>query len=163
ILISAENSKLFTLRIPSERAKVRALCQGKDGTVWAGTSHGLYQFRGEEWQKLGAESALPDADIQSVMEDRDGTLWLGVDGQSQFPPGLIGFRRSGELRFHLPAERASASSDLARAPDGRIWTAQTGQSVRAFALEQNEIHYVAPEIRVGSQSILFDRDGALWI
>lgn len=162
-LLRGGHSKVFTLRNPEERATVLALCEGENGIVWAGTSLGLYKFAGTDWQKLGPESGLPDGRVTAVMLDKDNTLWVATDDGKRGSDGAIAFLPKGEKIFQIGAERSESTSKFARAPDGKIWAAQTGRSVRAFRHDSKNIHYVAPEIRVGSQSVLFDRDGGFWI
>ncbi|EEF58426.1 two-component regulator propeller domain-containing protein [Pedosphaera parvula] len=162
-LLRDGHSKVFVLRNPSERARVFALCERKDGGVWAGTSLGLYKFTGEDWRKVGPESGLPDVAVWAAMVDGENTLWVALSDRTQTPPGAIAFLRQGETRFQVGNERFAEAAKLARAPDRKVWTAQTMRSVRAFTHDQQEIHFVAPEIRVGASSVLVDRNGTLWI
>ena len=47
----------------------------RDGTLWIGTSHGLASWKKG---KLTQYPELADLRIFSVLEDRDGTVWVGV-------------------------------------------------------------------------------------
>jgi signal transduction histidine kinase/ligand-binding sensor domain-containing protein len=162
-LILGGHTKMYSLMVGTERGDVRSLCQAQDGTIWAGTSKGLFKFTGKDWQRLGPETGIPNEQISSVLIDRENTLWLGTQDQKQRPESRIAFLREGETRFRISSERCDETDMLAQAPDGKIWTAQVSRSVRAFTFGPTNIQFVAPEIRVGSQAILFDRDGGLWI
>ena len=162
-LISGGHTKMYSLMVGTERGDVRSLCQARDGTIWAGTSKGLFKFTGNDWQRLGPETGIPSEQIISVLIDRENTLWVGTQDRKQRPEGRFAFLREGETRFRVSSERYDEAEMLAQAPDGKIWTAQLGRSVRAFTFDGKNIQFVGPEIRVGSQAILFDRDGALWI
>jgi len=162
-LISGGHAKMYSLMVGTERGDVRSICQGRAGIIWAGTSKGLFKFTGNDWQRLGPETGIPNEEIISVLIDRENTLWLGTQDRKQRPEGRIAFLREGETRFRVSSERYDEAAMLAEAPDGKIWTAQMSRSVRAFTFSPADIQFVAPEIRVGSQAILFDRDGCLWI
>ncbi len=157
VLLRDGHSKVFVLRNPEERAIVDALCETKEGTVWAGTSLGLYRLNRMDWHTLGPESGLPAGSVTTAMVDGENTIWIGLGS------GTVAFLREGQTRFQLGEERSPAATKLARAPDGKIWAAEPGRSVRAFTCDQHGIHLVPPEIHVGSQSLLIDRDGSLWI
>jgi len=162
-LISGRHAKVFSLMVGPERATAHSLCEGPDGSIWAGTFKGLYRFTGGAWHRLGAEVGLPDEQVIAVMFDRDNTLWAATQDTAKRPEGGIAFLRRGETRFQVSSQRFDPISDLAQAPDGKIWAAEVSRSVRAFTHDSNDIQFVSPEIRVGSQSILFDRDGGLWV
>jgi signal transduction histidine kinase/ligand-binding sensor domain-containing protein len=162
-LISGRHAKVFSLMVGTERARVHSLCEGPDGSIWAGTFKGLYQFTGGAWHRLGAEVGIPDEEVIAVMFDRDSTLWAATQDSTRRPEGGIAFLCQGEPRFQVSSQRFDGIPDLAQAPDGKIWAAETGRSVRAFTHDSKDIQFVRPEIRSGSESILFDRDGGLWI
>ena len=163
LVLRAGHSKTFALRNDEGRARTTRLCQSKNGTVWVGTSIGLYQFTGGKCRLLGPEWGLPNDGVTATMVDEEDTLWLSVD-DSKDPAGCrIAFLRKGENRFHLGTERSNRAEMLARAPDGKLWVADLVRSVRPATIQRDGIRYVHPEIQVGSMAFLFDRDGTLWI
>jgi PAS domain S-box-containing protein len=164
-LISLRNghSKIFILRNPDERAFVSTLCEDAEGTVWAGTSLGLYQFHGATWQKLGMESGLPEGEITALTVDRQNTFWAALNNLKGSTPRMIAFRRQGDASFQTGKGLTLPIFGLAHAKDGKIWAAQTSSSVWAFTYDASGVRAVAPGIHVGSQSVLVDRDGGVWI
>jgi len=156
VVIRGMHSKKYVLRNDDGRARTQCLCESKDGTVWAGTNQGLYRFTDGEWRLLGSEWGLPNERVTGTMVDQGDTLWLSLDDR-------LAFLRHGEKRFHVGTERWGRAEMLASAPDGRIWAASLGSSVRPVVLKGDDIELVRPAIQVGSQSLLFDHDGTLWV
>lgn len=136
-----------------------------DGTIWfAGRE--LARFTNGKLESVRVHQAAAGSQYRGPVEDGYGTLWFSLLNTSSHDPssdGQLAFLRAGQKEFQVCRESFPATYDLCLAPDGKLWTAQTRRSVRAFVPEGAECRFVAPEIRVGSQSILFDRDGALWI
>ena len=58
-----------------------------DGSIWAGTdSAGLFCWRDGEVLHYGPDKGVPDLQINAILEDGSGYLWVGTGG------GLIQFR-----------------------------------------------------------------------
>ncbi|HEX2833886.1 MAG TPA: two-component regulator propeller domain-containing protein [Thermoanaerobaculia bacterium] len=56
---------------------VASLFQSRDGTLWAGTSRGLFRRpRGGAWQHIAVQPHRGGDLVESVLEDRDGRIWL---------------------------------------------------------------------------------------
>ena len=75
------NGSFFTLvPLGLDEIAVVSLAAGTDGSVWAGTSNGLYHLTKSDniWQH---ERVLSDA-IGSIFMDDEGSLWatIGIDG-----------------------------------------------------------------------------------
>lgn len=45
------------------------------GTLWAGTSSGLFQLQGDAWVEV-ADETLRSVPIEGLLQDRDGNLWV---------------------------------------------------------------------------------------
>jgi ligand-binding sensor domain-containing protein/signal transduction histidine kinase len=52
---------------------VRIIRRLRDGTLWAGTTHGAARLKDDRWVSEGGPR-----DIMTMLEDRDGTLWVGT-------------------------------------------------------------------------------------
>jgi signal transduction histidine kinase/ligand-binding sensor domain-containing protein len=69
-------------RIPRHMARpyVDCLAEEPDGTVWAGSiSEGLFQFSGGKLATFNAGNGLLDNQVQSLLVDREGKLWVGTE------------------------------------------------------------------------------------
>ncbi len=160
-------------------ADVRGLAKDKDGAIWAATGHGVRRFDGRHWEDIGIAWNCPEAPAGSLLVDRDGTLWVSV-GQT------ILYLQRGSRRFAATGEFALVTRQMAQAPDGRIWIADTGMAVRPIGMPGSRRHAISQclasvqrnarfldahtcqaasvlQIEVGSSGLLFDRMGSLWI
>lgn len=58
----------------------KAIIKDRYGNIWFGTDNGLVSYDGNEWKLYNnVNSELPSNNILSLVEDIDGTLWIGMD------------------------------------------------------------------------------------
>jgi signal transduction histidine kinase/ligand-binding sensor domain-containing protein len=57
---------------------VTALTQAANGSIWAGTRSGLFEYQSGSWRKFGPADGLPGGVVFSTYEDRSGALWVGT-------------------------------------------------------------------------------------
>ena len=71
------------------------------GTLWAPTSRGLAERRGDSWRLLNTQNGLVMNSVFAVTEDREGSLWIGFGGGGlarwQGRNAWTGFRRNEGL------------------------------------------------------------------
>ncbi|WP_379755157.1 triple tyrosine motif-containing protein [Massilia suwonensis] len=130
-----------------------------DGTLWVGTSFGLWQLKQGRWSKLGPARGCPDAPF-TVAFDRGGQLW-GASFDHLFRID----RAAGRC---VPAEALASVGAMPKkmveftsSPDGRLWAGADGQFalVAAPAVDGERPAY----LRQGAGgSVIFDRGGNLW-
>ena len=121
----------------------------------AATAKGLSRFQQGSWTDVSKGWSYPGDAAQQVYFGRDGTLWVAT-GQKllSLPPRGSTFVDPGEPSF------APTSFHFAQAPDGEIWFVEDGQSAHTLRSQGSVPETV---IRIGAGSILFDRDGSLWM
>ncbi len=89
-----------------------------------GTQRKLSQFGQQTW---GSDSGLPQNTVHSVVQTRDGFLWIATEA------GLVRF---DGIRFRVydtentPQFRSDIISDLREGSDGSLWISTTGGLVR---------------------------------
>lgn len=156
---------------------VRSLAEGRDGRLWVGGMARLCQRAGDgAWSCWGAADGLPDSAVLSLLADREGTLWLGLNGR-----GLLQW--VGQPWTHLTRwPGASASGDrldvIAVAPtfDGRGLLASAfgrgilrwdGRETRAWGRESGltedvraVVEPAAGVVWAGARHGLFEKEGA---
>ena len=114
-------------------APLRALAEGADGSIWAGSGgEGLLRFEARgagltTYRHTATTGSLPNDRVQALVVDRAGTLWVGTaQGLSRRGP-------AGEDFEPVRASGLAAASvqALFQAADGRIWvgTQQGGVAV----------------------------------
>ncbi len=61
---------------------VRSLAEGANGRLWVGGMARLCEGDGAgTWSCWGPENGLPETAVLSLLADREGTLWLGLNGR----------------------------------------------------------------------------------
>lgn len=110
--------EVFTTRNGLPQNTINQMVQTRDGYVWFATFGGLARFDGLEFHTLDLTShpALPEVRVTSLMEDRDGALWVG------FQEGHLG--RLSEGRYHpVPGAAGTVGVvwQIAQDREGRIW------------------------------------------
>lgn len=59
--------------------RVQAVLKARDGSVWVGTSNGLFIYHNNEWLFKSIESGLPEREVNSVVQDKKGNMWIGFN------------------------------------------------------------------------------------
>ena len=135
-------------------SQVYSFAIDKQGRTWLSALwSGLYRLDGSHWDKSVTDFTGLAAPL---LVDRRGTLWVGTATDVQYLP-------TGENKFHLANGAPPGAHGLAEAPDGRVWIADSEHSVKPLPVTGKFDRAADPEIKVPSQSILFDRRGSLWI
>jgi signal transduction histidine kinase len=58
--------------------RVNCILRASDGTMWVGTSTGLFRYREDRWIQHGVDEGLPGDTVYSLAETPDGKLWAGT-------------------------------------------------------------------------------------
>jgi ligand-binding sensor domain-containing protein/signal transduction histidine kinase len=114
-------------RIPRNLAKpfVCTLAEQPDGTIWAGSAGGgLLQLKDGKFSAVPASSGLTDNQIESLLTDQDGKLWVGTDtGLNHLQlKNFFAFGQNEGLGF-------GAVQGLAEVAPGVVWAAKPNGSL----------------------------------
>src|SRR6185369_7398651 len=111
--------------------KIQALYEDKKHQSWAGTNDGLYKLieaggriafenvpLGEPIGPGVAEPRPVTLNVDSILEDRHGTLWIGTYGS-----GLFRLSPDGSIRRFTNVDGFGDNkiTDLLEDHDGRLW------------------------------------------
>ncbi len=139
-----------------------ALLVDHRGVLWATSDDGLFSFVQGRWQRIGTAQGLPGDDISSVMEDHEGSLWIGTAHA-----GLA--RWLGRDRFVAWTRRTGLPNDvvwaITRTSDGRLAVGTQAGLVVASPDELTLSVYDRPHGLPGDDvlSLAADDAGGLWI
>jgi len=155
-LLKNGNATTYTTHDGLPAGAIRRLAQDREGTIWAATDNGLARLEGNRWKQAGTDWNFPSKFAGTVFLDRQGTLWVSTENTLVFLP-------QAAKRFQSTGIRVGQVTQIAQAPNGKLWMAETTRSVRPIPLFDRRQPPDDTEVIAGSQGILFDRDGALWI
>jgi signal transduction histidine kinase/ligand-binding sensor domain-containing protein len=155
-LLRSGNAKNYTTHDGLPSQWIMSLSQDREGAIWAATGSGLMRFEGERWRQVGRDWNFEGKVARALFVDRQGALWVDTDGTLlQLPLGARRFQPTGIAVGFVP--------QIAQAPDGKLWMAESTRSVRPIPLFDKRKPNDDAEIQVGSQAVLFDGEGALWV
>jgi signal transduction histidine kinase/ligand-binding sensor domain-containing protein/CheY-like chemotaxis protein len=61
-------------------ATVGRILIARDGQVWVPTIRGLARRTADGWEIFGRSRGLPTGSVRCALEDREGSLWIGMNG-----------------------------------------------------------------------------------
>jgi signal transduction histidine kinase/ligand-binding sensor domain-containing protein len=114
------------------------LVGGRHGDIWVPVDSGLLRFAAGQWTHLDVADSLPAAWTRTVLEDREGNLWIGSRG-------LHRLRYDSPFRAYAGREGVDGNSAWALLRDSRqrLWLAGSGlaelsaQGLRPVAATQS--------------------------
>ncbi len=141
------------------QARVNALWEDLDGTLWLGGSDDLFVRRPGEEAVAPVTLARPHPHVTALCRDRDGVLWAGTDE---------GVLRLGDALRHgaIAAQRLSNDrvQHILEDREGSLWIGTQDGGVTRLAQGRfttwSAVEGLAADI---AWPILGDRDGSLWI
>ena len=136
--------------------EITGLIQDRDGTIWAGAKDGLQRFDGNHWEDIGVGWKFSGKSVAALFVDHDGTLWVSTEDTIFFLP-------RGTRNFQPTSIRIGTVPQITESAQGKLWMAETTRSVRPVPLGNKLKPSDDTEIAFGSQQILFDSAGSLWI
>jgi PAS domain S-box-containing protein len=155
-LLRHGNASNYSVHEGMPNGAIWRFAQDREGTIWAATVNGLLRLEGSRWKLVGEDWNFPGKSAYTVFLDGQGTLWASTEDTLVFLP-------PGAKRFQPTGIRTGIVMQIAQATNGKLWMAETTRSVRPIPLSDKRQPPEETEVKVGSQGILFDRDGALWI
>lgn len=131
-----------------------------DGRLLVPVSGGLALVRQGQWQIISKRNGLPGDSVSSVYVDREGSVWLGMNGR-----GLARWVGYGEWEGYSEAEGLGSETvwQVVEGADGTVW-AGTGDGVyRGVRAGARYRFRRAAEFPKGAViAMLAAADGAIW-
>jgi signal transduction histidine kinase/ligand-binding sensor domain-containing protein len=127
----------------------RVLFEGRGGTMWIAAEDGVAAWRQGQLRLVRLPATDQPAEVASLVEDPDGTLWMGTKGQ--------GIRRLAHGRISTVGIEAGLPSDwiiqILQDDQGRLW-ASSGRGI--FSVDRRELADVADGKRARLIANLYD-------
>lgn len=151
--------------IRPEALSVRSITEGKDGTVYIGTTNGLFTTGADMVLRAAGDERIAASTVENLLCDRNGAVW-GSTSTSQ-----IFVIRDGEVCLFL--EREDLGTDLAyglcQGEDGRIYVGTEGSYVMRLAIgdtyakDSIETEFLFLDSRETVNDLYEDSQGKLWV
>jgi signal transduction histidine kinase/ligand-binding sensor domain-containing protein len=129
------------------------------GTVWIGSiANGITRYRDDKFTAFGFARPAAKTFIGTIVEDREGTIWVTTSA------GVFNLANDTLRAVPIHPPQAIIGSDVAVAPDGRIWF---GVNHRLYIYSPREQKTTVqdldmkPDASINHMSV--DREGDMWI
>jgi ligand-binding sensor domain-containing protein/signal transduction histidine kinase len=143
---------------PQRLGSVRALLRDHDGNLWICTAKGLVRWRHGELSAL-TSGLFADSDLLAILEDNEGSLWVG-----SFRVGLLRLR---DGKFTPAGEPEGLKGDMtwtiAARKSGGLWV---GSNLGLSSYVGGRFQHIAGppgHENVQVYSVVEDRHSALWV
>lgn len=128
------------------------------GTLWVGTQLGLVRYRNGRFERDARIAALDGQRIYALQGDRDGNLWITVQG--------MGLCRLNAVRLDCERNLRGLGNDIVRAMledrEGNIWIGTTNGGIHRIS--DSKLITVTGTLESNSVRAVFeDVHGELWI
>ncbi|HTS05450.1 MAG TPA: two-component regulator propeller domain-containing protein, partial [Candidatus Eisenbacteria bacterium] len=135
-------------QLPNNR--IASLLTARDGTLWIATLKGLASWKDG---KLTQYPEVAGQVVSPLLEDRQGTVWIGL-----YDPGRVCAIRAGKIECGGAANLGRAVVALYEDRKGNLWVSANGLWRWAPGLPE---HYTFPRGVLEINSIIEDDSGAL--
>jgi signal transduction histidine kinase/ligand-binding sensor domain-containing protein len=133
-----KNSKLLRSNF------IVALYETKKGETFLGTRQGLYRFNEQETSAADIAAIPPTAFVHTMLEDRNGILWVGTLGSGLFYYDPAS-GRSGHVTYSARDKNGISSNSITtlfQDSQGILWLGTEGGGLCKFnAADSSFIHY----------------------
>jgi ligand-binding sensor domain-containing protein len=150
---------------------VQCSLQDKAGNLWFGTTgDGIYKYDGKTFNQLTVNEGLNSNYINSILEDKDGKLWIGTE------VGLILYdgKTFTEIKITLPKDlppnkyrKTHDVFNIMQDKSGKLWFATIdgvyiydGKSFTSFIVNEGVGGFKSSNNNV--EYILEDKEGNIW-
>lgn len=154
--ISATNNGGVT-----EENSVWSIIQDKKGTLWFGTTEGIYNYDGKTYSFFTHNDGIPNNTgfsinkVESILEDKNGKIWFG----GRLTDGLFCF--NGKTLNHLSPDGDNWLVPRLEDKSGNIWFGTRNHSVFRYD-GKSFFNYTDKELHGWVVSMAEDNKGKLW-
>ena len=160
-LFSYENNKFKSLKNKyGIKGFINSFLLDKNENLWIASSNGLYRIKNEKTEHFSKNDGLTDNSIYSLLEDKEGNLWVGTrgGGLNQFYDGVFTTFTS---KHGLTGDQVTT---IYQNNNDEFWFGTVLDGISKF--KENKFYSfnndeLLPDKHIGS--ILFDSKNNLWI
>ncbi len=137
--------------------RISALAASPDGSLWIGTvGDGVFRYRNGQLDQVLMPPQLPSGNVRALMEDTQGTLWIGVD------QGLVRYAAGKPTVVFHGGDSANVHA-LLEFPAGTVWVG-SNHGLHQIQGDRSRV-YTASDGMAGTAvwGIAPGENGAVWI
>lgn len=152
---------------------VSRFMQDKAGNLWFGsTDNGLYKYDGKIFSQFTMSNGLNSNEISSLLEDRDGKIWIGTKAGLCLYDGKTFTEINIPLSKNLPPNKNLNFQNhwvynMMQAKSGKLWFVTIdgvyiydGKSFTHFPINEASNGFLTSNDKV--ERILEDKEGNIW-
>jgi len=131
----------------------------EDGTLWFAGGQGIMQVAGEALRKVSQPASTRGEDVQAMIRDRDGRLWVSFLASGVFRLANGQWTANGDLAG-LPSSPAWSMSVDGR---GRLWFGYSKQRVALIAGDSVRMFGADDGLDIGGVAAIHVRGDNVWL
>jgi len=154
-LFYLDRGRISPVRLPGVSRNVRSLLPLENGELWIGTERGIFRWNGKEVSQIGISPALRQAEVHTMIRDRDANVWVGTTA------GLARVNNDGASFDDVGSDHAKPVSALFEDREGQLWIG------RSRGIERlRETTFVTYPFRTSQEEsggpVFVDATGRVW-
>ena len=138
IVVNGRTQQIYTAGKDLPGTRIQTAYAGREGALWIGTNGGLVRWASGKIDRFPVTDALASASILSILEDREGNIWVGTETN-----GLHILR---DERFRTLGTRDGLSSDatttVVEDNAGTLWVGTSGSGLNAITRSGSSVSNV---------------------
>ena len=168
-VVAEEHLRFYRLPWPSTRVVARKIIQDNRGFLWLGAADGLRRYDAYSFLRV-PEDGVGFINAESLMRDRSGAFWFGIDGfLARYDPA------GGQLRRYRtsgggPCPNSGCDAhQITEDEEGILWLATNNGLVRLEPASSRRTYYqhsADDDATIASDSVICTietRDSLLWV
>ena len=172
-MVTEEHLRFFRLPWPSARVVTRKVIQDNQGFLWLGAADGLRRYDGYSLMRVAEDedrNGLGFINSESLMKDRSGAFWFGIDGfLARYDPATGHLRRYRTVGGPLCRDSGCDAHQITEDREGFIWLATNQGLIRLDPVTSRRNYYQHrphDDATISSDTVICtieSRDGLLWV